>query len=260
MLDAKFYETYYFCNVINNVLHNQFDWAVELNDFYGDGRIFSLINSFSKFSAFHEFIAFIVESIYTENSEKIDFKKMNKLPIEWAFDYHHIDYQSFKSYLKSDATQHTFLDDAYHEWLRASSSYEALIDQTVSEVFYVLFQNRGLLLRFNNMLSSNLEGQIDDAKTFGCEYISEKGRIKRTHIPSWVKRAVFYRDRGRCVLCDKDLSGTLSLDNHANYDHMVALANCGFNDVSNIQLLCKECNQIGKRAGEAVTSTLYQNW
>ncbi|HIF9070930.1 TPA: HNH endonuclease [Photobacterium damselae] len=53
---------------------------------------------------------------------------------------------------------------------------------------------------------------------------------------------------------------TLSLDNHANYDHMVALANCGFNDVSNIQLLCKECNQIGKRAGEAVTSTLYQNW
>ena len=30
-------------------------------------------------------------------------------------------------------------------------------------------------------------------------------------MPEWVKRAVFYRDRGRCVLCGKDLSGQLAI-------------------------------------------------
>ncbi|MBV4522630.1 HNH endonuclease [Pseudomonas sp. SWRI74] len=68
--------------------------------------------------------------------------------------------------------------------------------------------------------------------------------MKRVTIPKWVRRAVFYRDRGRCVLCDKDLFGQINLENHKNYDHIVPLAKHGLNDTSNIQLLCKECNQM----------------
>ncbi|MFQ2578437.1 HNH endonuclease, partial [Aeromonas caviae] len=62
------------------------------------------------------------------------------------------------------------------------------------------------------------------------------------------------------VLCNKDLSGTLNLDNVANYDHIVPLSNFGFNDISNMQLLCKECNQNDKHGGDATTSSFYHSW
>ncbi|WP_412762419.1 HNH endonuclease signature motif containing protein [Peribacillus simplex] len=45
-----------------------------------------------------------------------------------------------------------------------------------------------------------------------------------------------------CVNCGIDLSVYLSLDNKENYDHIVTLNLYGFNDVSNIQLLCRKCN------------------
>ncbi|MFM1707701.1 HNH endonuclease [Aeromonas salmonicida] len=50
------------------------------------------------------------------------------------------------------------------------------------------------------------------------------------------------------------------MDNIANYDHIVPLSNFGFNDISNIQLLCKQCNQHDKHGGDATTSSLYQTW
>jgi 5-methylcytosine-specific restriction endonuclease McrA len=78
--------------------------------------------------------------------------------------------------------------------------------------------------------------------------------------PSWAQRAVFFRDRGRCVLCDKDLSGLTNLANSENYDHIVPLGRHGLNDVSNLQLLCAECNQIEKKDGHGRTSSEYQTW
>jgi len=137
-----------------------------------------------------------------------------------------------------------------------SDVFHQLVTHTVEEIFYILFQNRGLLMEFNLMISGALErvqpNEIDN------ELVTRRGRIKRVHIPQWVKRAVYFRDRGQCVMCNKDLSGILSLNNTENYDHILPLAHYGFNDVSNIQLLCKECNQKEKRAGQAVTSSLYQ--
>ena len=36
--------------------------------------------------------------------------------------------------------------------------------------------------------------------------IKMNGTLKRQRIPNWVKKAVYFRDRGQCVLCGKDLS------------------------------------------------------
>jgi 5-methylcytosine-specific restriction endonuclease McrA len=43
------------------------------------------------------------------------------------------------------------------------------------------------------------------------------------------------------------------------FDHIVPLADGGLNDVTNMQLLCRECNR-RKRDGEAVTSDFYEAW
>lgn len=284
MIEARFYETYYFCNVVRNVLHDQFSYLRNLNDFYGDDRIFYLVQPFQKYSVFHEFIEFIVEDIFYEEVSKVElvdrrelieklrgipsaisYMKPKMLPIEHAFKFHDIEYVSFESHLEdigksfNDASEDDIYD--YMNELRLSGDYEALVQQTVKEVFHVLFQNRQLLMIFNEMMAAALESQADlsPPKEQGSSF-SRSGVLKRTAIPKWVKRAVYFRDRGRCVLCDKDLSGMLNLDNQENYDHIVPLAKHGLNDVSNIQLLCKECNQNEKGAGDAVTSNRYQSW
>ena len=51
----------------------------------------------------------------------------------------------------------------------------------------------------------------------------------------------------------------LSIGERVHYDHIVPLASGGLNDVTNIQLLCEDCNR-RKSAGLAITSTRYEPW
>lgn len=99
--------------------------------------------------------------------------------------------------------------------------------------------------------------EIDDPDA--KKLFNSKGRLKRVNIPEWAKRAVFFRDRGRCCLCFKDLTGIISLKSSKNFDHIVPLAAGGLNDVSNLQLLCAECNS-KKRHDHIITSNYYQAW
>jgi 5-methylcytosine-specific restriction endonuclease McrA len=88
---------------------------------------------------------------------------------------------------------------------------------------------------------------------------SRRGVLRRVSIPSWARRAVFFRDRGLCVICASDLSGVLAIGSEENYDHIVPLASGGLNDVTNIQLLCRRCNA-KKLAGDAATTSRYEAW
>ena len=120
---------------------------------------------------------------------------------------------------------------------------ENVVDKIAEEMFYILFMNRDFLLYFNHYMSRTHEVNFS-----------------RIHMPEWVKRAVFYRDRGRCVLCGKDLSGQLAIsgEREIHYDHMVSLEQGGMNDVTNIQLLCSSCNL--SKGTFSATSNIYQNW
>ncbi len=58
---------------------------------------------------------------------------------------------------------------------------------------------------------------------------------RKRYISSATRKAVFWRDRGRCRAC----GGRKRLE----YDHVKPFSRGGSNHASNIQLLCRRCNR-----------------
>ena len=283
-LEARFYETYEMCSVVEGVLRQPYEYARSLEGFHCDGQWAGWLSPFPKVSALHQFIDFVVHGVHDEQAERVDLEqrlathrhfaslpaaisdlKPHILPIELAFAHHGIDHLSFVQHLadtgrKFDGAEDDDVYDYMFE-IALSEAYEALMQQTVAEVFHVLFQNRSLLLSFNEYVSGILE-RSDPASAQGYDLsrLAKSGTLRRTKPPMWARRAVFFRDRGQCVLCERDLTGLVNLDNVENFDHIVPLALHGINDVSNLQLLCVPCNQGDKKAKRGVTSNRYQTW
>lgn len=272
------------CDIVDRIIRVPSEYITLLEGFHCDGGWDWLIEPFEKYSALHKFIEYVVRGVHSEQAgafdlgksqritqnfkdipEAIYFIESGKLPIEFAFDHYGIRYESFLAYLSSigETFQSASEDDVFHHlqdtWL--TESYDRLLEQTVKEVFHILFQNRTLLLAFNEYVASIVayadQSEVDQTI---LGRFKASGTLKRHRPPAWAQRAVFYRDRGRCVLCEKDLSGLTNLCNIENYDHIVPLARFGLNDVSNLQLLCAECNQREKSAKAAITSNVYQSW
>lgn len=283
-IEARFYETYELCAVVDAVLTNRFDHLIKLEGFTCDVQWAAWVQPYTQYSVFHQFIEFIVRNVHDEQAEAVDMAERKgveaafadipaalddlkpvKLPIEAAFDRYGIDYQSFGEFLGDSGRrfQNADEDDIYEfmNEIRLSEAYVKLLDQMVKEVFHVLFQNRSLLLTFNEYISDILSNAcLGDSEDLDLSRFISGGVLRRVRPPVWAQRAVFFRDRGRCVLCDQDLSGLTNLANVENYDHIVPLSRFGLNDVSNLQLLCESCNQHEKRDGSAVTSNRYQSW
>ncbi len=114
------------------------------------------------------------------------------------------------------------------------------VKRIAQDTFQLLFRDRRFLLRFNQELAQQL---------------SSRPKVRRVSPPQWLKRAVFYRDNGRCVTCGKDLTGADYLGDTVHYDHIVPLAQHGTNDPTNFQLLCDACNL--HKAAETDTSDRY---
>lgn len=284
LIELTYYETYYFANAVKNVLEHQMRYLRNLDDFYGDDKYLGLTPAFGKFSAFHAFIEFLIDDIMSDdvNQVKLDIRQddlvkfanipsafvfdthPSKLPVNIALDRYGLEHQSFEDWLKEKGT--AFLDadnDDMHEYyssLREDGTWYELLDRATHEVFFVLFQNRNVLLLFNDMIADQVKCAEDLAEQGDyAEYFARPGVLKRVAIPEWVQRAVYFRDRGLCVLCRRDLTGIVNIWSEENFDHIVPLASGGLNDVSNIQLLCRECNS-KKRAGEPTTSNRYEAW
>lgn len=107
-------------------------------------------------------------------------------------------------------------------------------------VFHLLFSDRNFLFEFQKRISE----QISSMKFEDCpELLKENGVFKRIdYIPSWLQRAIFFRDQGRCQLCSCEISGLSSPNISVHLDHMVPLAAGGSNDPTNFQLTCGRCN------------------
>lgn len=63
-------------------------------------------------------------------------------------------------------------------------------------------------------------------------------KTPRINIPQTVRQYVFQRDKYQCQSCGKTAKET-----ELNIDHIIALATGGSNDISNLQTLCRRCNQ-----------------
>lgn len=281
--EGRFYETYYFANVVRNVLHDQISYLRTLDGFYGNDEHLEYVKPFPRWSAFHSFIAFTISELVSDQLDKLQLDRRKaeltrfatypraledlnptSLPLNDALRYYDIEHPSFEAWLTERGK--TFLDahedDAfdYYNDLRLEGPFDALLNKAVPEAFFVLFQNRGLLLLFNDMMAAGVaDTDTDSLPDEYRMYFESPGILRRVTTPSWVKRAVFYRDRGLCVLCQRDLSGTMIISNLAHYDHMVPLARGGLNDVTNIQLLCQDCN-LRKHDADGTTSNIYEAW
>ncbi len=123
-----------------------------------------------------------------------------------------------------------------------------------NDTFHLLFADRLSLLKFNEGIALIVRKHMK-VDTFP-NLLERDGVLRRTRLPVWVTRAVFFRDKGSCVLCGKDLTGTVSRGEEVHYDHIVPLANGGSNDPTNFQLLCRDCNL--NKATSTGTSEFYQ--
>ena len=100
---------------------------------------------------------------------------------------------------------------------------------------------------------------LDTASSFMPDAFNQSGHLVRSSIPMWAKSAVFHRDKGRCVLCQTDLTRLFSQQAETHYDHIIPLARGGMNCVTNLQLTCSKCN-LAKGARSSSTSREYEIW
>lgn len=268
-IEMKYYNVYYYCGIIDNLLHyftSSIDWVTtgaQFTEPFFEGEI----ESFPKYSALHAFCDFAVRQLMFEDAEeqleeiqamydeldidnkaqrlRIAFEHGGKdgclLEVDRLFQMYGIKHETFFSYLVNNDFK--FIIDAYDDFTTFDGELDDAITHLSRELFYILFQNRDFLYRFNYYMAN-----------------ANPGTKNRCNIPQWVKRAVKYRDRGKCVCCGKDLSGTLDCEDETSvhYDHMVSLHFGGLNDVCNIQLLCSSCNL--HKSANSYTSQRYKDW
>jgi len=272
-IEMSYYNVYYYCNIIDNLLHlftESIDWAAtgaQFTDPFFEGE--DNTSAFCKYSVLHQFCDYAIRVLLVEDAhvdlERIQEKydeltnekdKFKRLEIAFKQCVGNIDNHFEADRLRMSygiKTESVFdfivsgncecMVDDYDEYIQFDPDLDTAIENLTRELFYVLFQNRDFLYRFNYYMAR-----------------ANPSICRRSNIPQWVKRAVKYRDRGKCVCCGVDLSGTLDCEDEAlvHFDHIIPLREGGLNDVSNIQLLCQRCNL--KKSTDSYTSNTYKDW
>lgn len=126
-----------------------------------------------------------------------------------------------------------------HSQSRLLGLLENLLPPTANATFYILFSDRNFLLQFQMYVQPIVKNILKKQSTS----MKKDGVLKRPgNIPIWLKQAVYFRDRGRCQICRKNLTNDLTPWNEKHMDHMIPLEESGSNDPTNFQLLCDHCN------------------
>ncbi|WP_320019937.1 HNH endonuclease signature motif containing protein [Labilibaculum manganireducens] len=262
-----YFRTYYFTNICDSVIEDTFPYVTTLNDFWGDGKFAYFLKPFQKYSVLHQYIDFCIDRLIYEANKglgelSIEQLKTKEFWINEALNYHKIEHETFSDWLVSANDTHNHPEDLLSEYffdIEMSDAFSMLKYQMVEEAFYVLFLNRKFLQAFNLEMAEMFN--VEHIEDFNEEsiYLKKNETLKRTRIPKWAERAVFYRDRGKCTACNKDLTGLFNISNKYHIDHIIPLSANGLNDVSNLQLLCETCNT--SKGGKIwATSTNYEKW
>lgn len=240
------------------------------NDEYFETYIYEIEESailkkavkFNRITLLHEFIYHTICAVkfreFRKNSAEYGISEIEDY--EFLFNVREIEVSSFPREdidYNNDEHDENYIGDLFYKWFSENKDeFELLYSELTDEVFHMLYWNRFFLRKFNLQLSnyiveSELIEHIPDKSK------NKKGKIKRCNIPKWVQRAVYYRDQGRCVICNSDVTGLVDMLTRENFDHIVPLNLFGLNDPTNIQLLCTTCNS--KKSGNSSSSDYYYN-
>lgn len=283
MIDKKllrpvfFHSTYFYSNIVHNILNDPFSYLRTLNEFYGDGGYLGLIAPYPKKSALHRFASHCIaqdineEIIRTKaadlvadhNEPEQDDEEERLFWLDAMFDQHNLISEGIEKWLaeknlKVNEMTDDHISDYYSEWVECGQ-IESLCDSIAKDVFFVTFSNRKLLENLNERIANQIQicaedrDEIDDE--YRCLFTKTPGVLRRAHIPAWARNAVFHRDRGHCVSCHSDLTGTVALSPR-HFDHIIPLCEGGLNDVTNLQLLCHPCNL--KKGGSRIPVSIEQ--
>lgn len=269
LVEMAYFETYYYANIVHSVLDSPMGYLRNLNNWHEDREAGLFLQPFPKWSVLHEFAQFIIEELMYERigdvaSTAALSNSRSQLWVDQALKHHGIQIPGFQNWLKEKsvllegATEDHIFD--YHQDLRLTGELDELLTQLSNEVFFILFGNRALLAKLNAYVSGVVQGiEKADLEPEHSALLVRDGVPTRAHIPEWVRRAVFFRDRGMCASCNKDLSGLVTIATPKHFDHIVPLAEGGINDVTNMQLLCDACN-LAKGRKLVKTSSRYEAW
>lgn len=265
----EYFETYYYANVLHNVLDEPFEYLRSLHSWHEDRQGELFLKSFPKWSVLHDLARYVIEDLMSETLDDVALDAITADPgadlwVDRALKHHGIATLGFRSWLEQqgipmvDVTEDHGFD--YHDDLRLTGELDTLLTQLANEVFYVLFGNRALLARLNTYIAG-IVGEIERDKLPEQDqrHLKRNGVPSRVTIPEWARRAVFFRDRGMCATCNRDLTGLVSVASSEHFDHIVPLAEGGINDVTNLQLLCSQCN-LSKGRRPLSPSTHYEAW
>jgi len=269
LVTMEYFETYYYANIVHNILDDPMDFLRNLLNWHEDQEESLFLQPFPKWSVLHDFSNFIIEGLMYESLDDVTLdlivnNQKAELWVDKALRHHGLQTDGFRHWL---ATNSRILEDIteddihdYHHELRDSGELDALLSQLSNEVFFLLFGNRALLARLNNYVAAVVKNIDKEAVSEAHKTLmARNGVLARVHIPEWVRRAVFFRDRGMCAACNSDISGLVTLHTEKHFDHIIPLAVGGINDVTNIQLLCSSCN-LTKGSKLVGTSNRYEAW
>jgi hypothetical protein len=175
----KYYNTYYYCNIICNVIKD-YDYLVKLNEFFEGYFDESCIDEyrFPRDSILHDFLRWIIDEIIWEEMDEV-LRRMDsvyssatgdkkdklriaftdrygfevRLQLECVIESYTNEKLSFRKWLETESFE--FLQDVARIFFE--EYYEVgwkTIDAIADEVFYLLFQNREFLLWFNESIAS----------------------------------------------------------------------------------------------------------
>jgi hypothetical protein len=272
VFQMEYHDTYDFVAFIHEVAESGFPTP----DFYDGFDDFvkkhtnKLFHPFQKFGALHQFISFSIHESFKENIDDVVLdsvinQKDYALWVNTALNIHKIPHLGFAEWLGKKSLSIENLENEsiildYYDYLYKTGSLKTLLEKISHEVFFVLFLNRHFLYQFNKQISLRTkEFEIGSLSANLRLLFKKDGIIKRANIPVWARKAVFYRDRGLCSNCQKDISGLVNIHNAKHFDHIIPLAIGGLNDVSNLQLLCETCN-LQKSGKEIQASKTYEKW
>lgn len=237
--EARGFSVYYLANAVFNIVSTPTAYLRGIEDILGDMRTLTLMRPFHRYTNLHGFIRDISSDIVTEEvgREECEFRFLRQFC------------QIYGIMIPDKA----LLDEeSFWDFASETERFSDALDELSDEVFHVLFNDVEFLHRFNRLCAGYIE-----QTGFGEGQKTRRGMLRRAAIPIWARRAIYYRDRAECRTCKRSLAALINQFETERYDHIVPLARFGANDVTNLQLLCEECN-LRKSSADLQVSKLYQ--